>query len=333
MKIVQTINYIESYEHMKDICHLINESLVDGLRLNFCKYTQEEEMFKAIKEYFAYFSSNGINNIYMDIPYPLDKARVEHIKNKQKNVKQGEQVFICKKNVIDKIQDNNIYVRCDKFNDIKEIIYYGDGEGALKVVNKSENFISCIALNDFYLINGKSLTCGFRYLDIHFLERLQKILDSKDITLLIPFVESNQQIDEIRSYISSSIKLVSKIETEKGLLNLNSIADVSDGILIARGDLPMHSNIQDLYKKLSTISTLNKPIIFCTGILSEFCNSYLPNRAELFDLLSIKNLGTDEIILSGGIKYKYEYLRVNMKSMVKELNKKVEFIRYVWREK
>lgn len=43
----------------------------------------------------------------------------------------------------------------------RDIVYYGDGEGAFRVSRISEKGIFCVAKNDFYIINGKSISCGY----------------------------------------------------------------------------------------------------------------------------------------------------------------------------
>lgn len=57
VNIIQTINYIESYEHAKKICDLIVDSGLDGIRVNLCKYNRNKVQM-VIKNYISMFERN-----------------------------------------------------------------------------------------------------------------------------------------------------------------------------------------------------------------------------------------------------------------------------------
>ena len=95
VNIIQTINYIESYEHANIISNLISDSGVNGIRVNLCKYSRDI-VRTVIREFIPIFLRKGIRKIYLDIPYPIDKARIYGILNDKKVIKENDEYLIKK---------------------------------------------------------------------------------------------------------------------------------------------------------------------------------------------------------------------------------------------
>lgn len=334
VNIIQTINYIESYEHAKKICDLIVDSGLDGIRVNLCKYNRNKVQM-VIKNYISMFERNGIRDIYLDVPYPIDKARIYGVENGRKIIRINSEYIIIQGKNNEIVSDNNlnkIYINCNEFQIDREIIFYGDGEGAFRINEIRDGMIFCTAMNDFYIINGKSISCGYFKQDKAFLCDIMKSIGDMNVSLLIPFVENENQINSIRSMAQDNVSLIAKIETELGLKNIEDIANSVEGILIGRGDLALHSDYKELLPNLqSAINKVQKSkIIFCTGILQNFQDIYVPNRAELFDLLLIKQLYAKEIILSGSSDFNSGNICNLYLYNLASIKRKVDFINRVW---
>lgn len=334
IRVIQTINYIESYEHANEICRLILNSYLDGIRINLCKY-RKTDVQKVIKHFISIFNEHNIQNIYLDIPYPIDKARIYGIVEGRKDIRKNQEYIIVKGNsarTIFNYKNNQIYINCNRVEVKRDLIFYGDGEGAFKVIDIDSEKIRCVALNNFYVINGKSISCGYFIQEKNQLVDILESINDMKVSLLIPFVESANQIREIRRYPLKNVSLIAKIETACGMENIENISKEVEGILFGRGDLALHSNLKNLLQDLQAAveKVRGKKLIFCTGILQNFKETYIPNRAELFDLLLLKKLCADEIVLSGTADYSLNNIYDLYSNNLRIINKRVEFIKNVW---
>lgn len=120
------------------------------------------------------------------------------------------------------------------------------------------------------------------------------------------FVETASDIEVVRSAAKTLGKnpfIIAKIERLDALKNFEEILKVSDGIMVARGDLGVEVPIEEmaiLQKQLiARASLVGKPVITATQMLESMCSSRLPTRAEATDVANAILDGTDCIMLSG----------------------------------
>jgi len=138
--------------------------------------------------------------------------------------------------------------------------------------------------------------------------------DISDIKLMVDlhadaiaasFVQSDYDVMQIKEKLppDSNIVIISKIETRLAITNIEKIIDVSDGIMIARGDLGLAMPIAEvpiLQKKLINLCLKKaKPVITATQMLESMTKSPFPTRAEVTDVANAILDGTDAIMLSG----------------------------------
>ncbi len=120
------------------------------------------------------------------------------------------------------------------------------------------------------------------------------------------FVRKSSDILEIRKILDehdSKIHVIAKIEDEEGVENIDDILKVSNGIMIARGDLGVQLYTEDIplvqKRIIRKCHHANKPVITATQMLDSMIHNPRPTRAESSDVANAIFDGTDAVMLSG----------------------------------
>lgn len=120
----------------------------------------------------------------------------------------------------------------------------------------------------------------------------------------VSFVRTAEEIEVVRALLGDSgIKVVAKIETPTAIDNLEEIVEVSDAVMVARGDLGTECPFEDVpvYQKriIRTCLASATPVITATQMLESMVSASTPTRAEASDVANAVCDGTDAIMLSG----------------------------------
>ncbi|MCF7913813.1 MAG: pyruvate kinase [Spirochaetaceae bacterium] len=120
------------------------------------------------------------------------------------------------------------------------------------------------------------------------------------------FIRTPQEVEGIREIIkehNSPIHIISKIENQQGLDNIDDIIRVSNGIMIARGDLGVQLSVEQIplaqKRIIEKCIQQNKPVITATQMLDSMIHNPNPTRAELTDVANAIFDGADAVMLSG----------------------------------
>jgi pyruvate kinase len=147
----------------------------------------------------------------------------------------------------------------------------------------------------------------------------------------LSFVRTAQDVLEVKSLLHQmrvNIPIVSKIEKPEALDNMEAIIEISDAIMIARGDMGVEVGnhlVPSIQKRMITAcNELGKPIITATQMLESMITNSRPTRAEASDVANAIWDGTDCVMLSGETasgKYPLEAIQI-MGQIVEEAEKK-----------
>jgi pyruvate kinase len=121
--------------------------------------------------------------------------------------------------------------------------------------------------------------------------------------MAVSFVREAVDVERVREVTGSRVRLVSKIETAASVRNLTEIIEVSDAVMVARGDLGIDCPIEDvphLQKQIiRQCVEVGTPVITATQMLESMISAPSPTRAEVSDVANAVFDGTDALMLSG----------------------------------
>ena len=120
--------------------------------------------------------------------------------------------------------------------------------------------------------------------------------------LALSFVQRPEDVTEARALARGRAAILSKIEKPSAVTNFDAILAVSDGIMVARGDLGVElpvQNVPPIQKRLvRKCRAVAKPVIVATQMLESMIESPMPTRAEVSDVAAAIYEGADAVMLS-----------------------------------
>ena len=195
---------------------------------------------------------------------------------------------------------------------VGDIIFLENAKMKLSVISCESDGVTCAIIDGGTLGECKSISVPGIKLDIPYVSEL----DREDIKyaclhggdyIATSFVSSAEDVIEIKNILKSygreDLQIICKIESDLGIKNLESILEVSDGIMVARGDLGTEIPSEKLpivqKNMIKTCREMGKVSIVATEMLETMMENSRPKRAETSDIANAVLDGTDAVMLSG----------------------------------
>lgn len=191
-------------------------------------------------------------------------------------------------------------------------ILIDDGKIRLDVESVDGGDIICQVRDSGPVSTRKGVNVPDVHLDMEFLSEK----DRSDLLFAIEedmdfvaasFVRRGEDIREIRDFLGENggrdIQIISKIENPEGVDNFDEILELSDGIMIARGDMGVEvdfATLPGIQKRfIDKCNRVGKPVITATQMLESMVEEPTPTRAEITDVANAVFDGTSAVMLSG----------------------------------
>ncbi|HWK55800.1 MAG TPA: pyruvate kinase [Parapedobacter sp.] len=284
---------------------------VDVCRLNFSHGSQEDHLavINTIREINSEYNMNI--GILADLQGP--KIRIGKMKEGGAVLLNGAQVEITTHELVG--DESRIYITYPEFpKDVNEneIILLDDGKIQLRVLRSNlEDTVWCEVVHGGVLTSRKGVNLPNTKVSIpslteEDLDNLHFVLQYDVEWIGMSFVRNAEDIVRLKDVISEagkSSRVIAKIEKPEAIDNIDTIIEVTDGIMVARGDLGVEMPMEDvpvlqkmIVKKCRNAS---KPVIIATQMLESMITTPRPTRAEVNDVANSVLDGADAVMLSG----------------------------------
>ena len=188
------------------------------------------------------------------------------------------------------------------------ILLINDGRIRLQVIEQNKESLITEILNDAEISNNKGVNIPDVILPIDALTSkdksdLMKALDMGVDWVALSFVQQADDITNLKKIVGNKALVMAKIEKPSAVKNIDKIINVSDGIMIARGDLGVEMPTEEVPIAQKNIIRrcrhFGKPVIVATQMLESMIENLVPTRAEASDVANAIYDGTDAVMLSG----------------------------------
>ncbi len=306
-KIVCTVG--PSIETEKRISELITAGM-DVARLNLSHGTSEDHIRRL--ELIRSTSSRMKKNVGYLFDTRGPEVRTGDLNEDYVMLEEGREIILTTEDVVGSAE--RVGVTYPKLHeDLKPgcSVLIDDGLIVLEVIAIEGRDIRCRILHGGELRSYKGLNTPGTRINLPAIgeDDRRDILTALDYEvdfLAASFARSAEDILEVRALVeerNSSIMILAKIESLEGVENFDEILEVSDGIMVARGDLGVEIPPEDvpmLQKEfIRKCNRVGKPVITATQMLDSMIRNPRPTRAEASDVANAIIDGTDAVMLSG----------------------------------
>lgn len=190
-------------------------------------------------------------------------------------------------------------------------ILLGDGQSQLKLTGGENGQFTAKVVAGGVIKTKQGITIAGRSFDVSAIttKDLQDITEAVQAGcdyIALSYVKSAADMRELRNIVDQldpTVKLVAKVETKEAVKDIDAIIRVSDVVMVARGDMGLQMDIEDVpaaqKKIIERCNLAGVPVITATQMLESMMSSPRPTRAEATDVANAILDGTDAVMLSG----------------------------------
>ena len=284
---------------------------VDVFRFNFSHgdYDFHLKGFQKVKDFNKQHGTHIA--ILADLQGP--KIRIGEVENGSILLVTGHQLLVTNQKQISTLE--KLYVSYDRLGEdvnVGEDILVDDGKICLQVLSViDDQTIKVIVLEGGELKSKKGVNFPHTKTTIESLtakdrQDLEFAINNRANWIALSFVRKAEDVLEVKKVFGEAwlhLKVISKIEKPEAITNLDSILEVSDGIMVARGDLAIEVPLERvplLQKEIvKKCNKLGKPVIVATQMMESMTERSFPTRAEISDVANAVLDGADALMLSG----------------------------------
>jgi pyruvate kinase len=212
------------------------------------------------------------------------------------------------------VETKSIHVNYDEIVDVVDvgrIVTIDNGLLNFEVLEKSANQLKCKVVDGGTLGSHKHVNLPGVRVNLPAITKK----DREDINfgiehdvdfIALSFVRSPDDVTELREFLGAkknTIKIIAKIEDQEGVTHIHDIARLSDGVMVARGDLGIETDIADLpnvqRRIVHSSAQWGRRCIVATHLLESMIENPKPTPAEITDVAKSIYDGVDAVMLSG----------------------------------
>jgi len=318
----------------------LEKAILSGMnvaRLNFSHGTHEmhASVIENVRELARKW--NAPVSILQDLQGP--KIRVGKFEGGFINLSEGERVIVTNADVLGRpgliptdLKELPLIVT------VGQRILFDDGLIDVKVLSSNGTEIQCEVIYGGLLKDRKGMNVPGASLPIDAmtekdLKDLQFGLEKNVDYVALSFVRQGSDIVKLRELVNAArpaTRIIAKIEMLEALQNLEEIIQLSDAVMVARGDLAIEvgqSQLPGIQKRIIRLcNAMNKPVITATQMLDSMVENPRPTRAEITDVANAVIDGSDALMLSAESasgKYPFKCIRT-MHEIICEVQKTSE---------
>lgn len=320
--IIPSVSYEHEFKKKLDIMSKMN---VDMVRINFGRGSIEHNLES------VYFIHENYPHMRIALDLPGNKKRINSLIDADITIKNQEKfsILICNKSECQQ-PSNQLKISLIDWNyKIVEddIILFGDSDLIAKVIKVDRRAISLLALKDGKIKSKSGLLIKEKHKANSTISDIERYIASETSCyvneIFLSFTDTVERINLCRM-IYPNQRIIAKIETPYALNNIDSISNISDGLMLARGDLQNYFNLNEINNEIlnvlyNKVKENNKPLYVATNYFRSIIKNNPLSEKELLILYKALSYSPKYILLNETC-YSDDWLKV-CKVAQTEINK------------